>query len=111
MRRFSLILGLLVVLCAVSVNAQYIVIGPPDDQTIIDTSYHPPAAPVNPKTDQPAMTGSTTTVTGIDLSQLDCSLFPQMCLYVDATNGSGTSARSSVFPAGPPTNFSGPARS
>ena len=69
-------------------NAQYIIIGPPDDQTIVDTSIHPSAAPLRPTMPIPAATGSSV-VTSLDLSQLDCSLFPSICGYVDVLDGSG----------------------
>lgn len=85
--RWSLLL--LAVLCT-SVNAQYIIVGPPDDQTIIDTSFHPsaslPGGDVRPTL---SATLGSSTVASIDLSQMDCSQFPFICGYVDVLNGSG----------------------
>ncbi len=85
--RWSLLL--LAVLCT-SVNAQYIIVGPPDDQTIIDTSFHPsaslPSGDVRPTL---SATLGSSTVASLDLSQMDCSQFPFICGYVDVLNGSG----------------------
>ncbi len=85
--RWSLLL--LAVLCT-SVNAQYIIVGPPDDQTIIDTSFHPSASLPggDVRTTLSATLGSAA-VASLDLSQMDCSQFPYICGYVDVLNGSG----------------------
>ncbi|MBK7142241.1 MAG: VWA domain-containing protein [bacterium] len=82
---------LLLALCCTSVNAQYIIVGPPDDQTIIDTSFHPTASLPGSGTVRPVITAATGTdvVASIDLSQMDCSQFPYICGYVDVLNGSG----------------------
>ncbi len=83
-----LFIGIFLLLCLTSVaNAQYIIIGPPDDQTIVDTSIHPSPAPARLKPFD--ATASPGTVTSLDLSQLDCSQFPSICAYVDVLDGSG----------------------
>lgn len=84
-----LLIGCLVLfgLCSTA-QAQYIIIGPPDDQTVVDTSIHESAAPTRPTMPIQATLGVNTGIS-LDLSQLDCSLFPTICGYVDVLDGSG----------------------
>jgi VWFA-related protein len=94
MWRFVLTLSFVLICCTAAIHAQYIVVGPADDETVIDTSYR--SLTGQSETEQLAMrsgnrdaTKATAGVSVINLSQLDCSLFPYNCLYVDATDNLG----------------------
>ena len=85
-----LLLVLVFVLMLVSTAAaQYIIVGPPDDLTYIDTTYTPPGfiKPTPFMTSLGAMTSLP--VDTVNITQLDCSLFPLICTYVEALDSLG----------------------
>jgi hypothetical protein len=88
MKKLLMQLVILALLVGAGAKAQ-IIIGPPDDQTYIDTSYVPDEAPINPTTPVILPALSTVTVNGVQISQLDCSQFPQICMYVDVLDQYG----------------------
>jgi VWFA-related protein len=88
MKRLLMQLVLIILLVGVSAEAQ-IIIGPPDDQTYIDTSYVPDGVSEPPTSPPVLPTLATYTVNGVQISQLDCSRFPLICMYVDVLDQSG----------------------
>jgi VWFA-related protein len=65
-----------------------IVIGPEDDQTVIDTTIPPgpiPRIPISLLN----LDFSTQVVNTVNISQIDCSRFPLICMYVDILDASG----------------------
>ncbi len=87
-QRLMLALALALMLFSTAA-AQYIIVGPPDDQTFIDTtdqsawSMKPPPlmTSLGAKTSLPVDT--------VNITQLDCSLFPLICTYVEALDSLG----------------------
>lgn len=79
---------LLLTICSFA-SAQYLIVGPPDDQTYIDTTggldpgtYTPLGKPLlGPRATLPVRT--------VNITQLDCSLFPLICSYVEALDSLG----------------------
>ena len=82
--------------------AQYIVINAPDDSSWIDLSYVPnpgpdttgsPNASPGKKTiltpSSALFSPLSTPVNSVQISQIDCSRFPLMCMYVDVLDASG----------------------
>ena len=88
MKKLLMQLVFIILLVGVSAEAQ-IIIGPPGDTTYVDTSYVPEETPELPTTDPVSPLLSTYTVNGVQISQLDCSQFPTICMYVDVIDQSG----------------------
>jgi VWFA-related protein len=88
MKKTLMLWGTILLLLASGLDAQ-IIIGPPDDPTIIDTTIVPDTTaelePLEPS--QPMFTVPYVNTVGI--SQFDCSGFPLICMYVDVLDQNG----------------------
>ncbi len=86
-----LFLFVAVLLMFLTAYADTIIIGPPDDETVVDTTYDgteedstsgsPPAPQFSP--------ASTPAIDSVTISAMDCSGFPEICMYVDVIDEYG----------------------
>lgn len=81
---------LMLLLVFAALSPAQIVVGPEDDPTVIDTTIPPGPIPRATELIYPLYNlSSSQTVNSTNISQLDCSQFPLICLYLDILDANG----------------------